>query len=156
MAGVLDRIRVLGEGVAAELGFELVQVQFLKESGQWYLRFLLDRPDGIAINDCEQFSRRVEPLLDASDPIPHQYILEVSSAGLDRPLQRETDFVRFAGRQVSIRLYEPLEGSKRFQAKLLGLSAAEGEARVELEREDGSRILVPLPKIAQARLVPDL
>jgi len=156
MAGVLDRIRVIGEGVAAELGFELVQVQFLKEGGQWYLRFLLDRPGGIAINDCEQFSRRVEPLIDAADPISHQYILEVSSAGLDRPLQRETDFIRFAGRQVSIRLYEPLEGNKHFRAKLLGLSAVDGEAAAELEREDGSRVLVPLPKIAQARLIPDL
>ncbi len=156
MAGVLDRMRALGEGVAAELGFELVQVQFLKESGQWYLRFLLDRPGGIAINDCEQFSRRVEPLIDAADPIPHQYILEVSSAGLDRPLQRETDFVRFAGQRISIRLYEPLDGSKRFDAKLLGLSTADDGARVELEREDGSRVLVPLPKIAQARLIPDL
>ena len=149
-------MHALGEGVAAELGFELVQVQLLKESGQWYLRFLLDRSGGIAINDCEQFSRRVEPLIDAADPIPHQYILEVSSAGLDRPLRRETDFVRFAGQQVSIRLYEPLDGSKRFTAKLLGLSAADDEARVELEREDGSRVLVPLPMIAQARLVPDL
>lgn len=156
MAGVLDRMRALGERVAAELGFELVQVQLVKESGQWYLRFLLDRPGGIAIDDCERFSRRIEPMIDAVDPIPHQYVLEVSSAGLDRLLQREADFRRFAGRQVSIRLYEPLDGRRRFTAKLLGLSGADGGARVELERDDGSRVLVPLARIAQARLVPDL
>jgi len=156
MTGVLDKLRAIGEETAGELRYELVQVQMIKEGGQWYLRFSLDRPGGITIDDCERFSRGIEPLLDARDLVPHRYILEVSSAGLDRPLLKQADYARFTGRQVAVRLYEPVNASRRFSGKLLGLTGGADDIRVELETGDGHRIAVPLDNIAQARLVPDL
>ncbi|NLG83558.1 MAG: ribosome maturation factor RimP [Firmicutes bacterium] len=156
MSKTMERIRVIGEEAAREFGFELVLVQLVKERGQWILRFVLDKPGGIGIADCERFSRRVEPLVEAVDPVPHSYILEVSSAGLDRPLLRPEDYRRFAGRTIDLRLYEPVEGRRRFSAKLLGLmEEAEGPAAA-LETADGYRLTVPLGKIAMARLVPEL
>lgn len=149
----------MGEETAAGLGLELVQVQLVKENGRWILRFLLDREGGVSIDHCESFSKAIDPRLDAEDPIPHSYLLEVSSAGLDRPLVRERDYLRFAGREVDLRLLRPLDGRRRFRAKLLGLEreteAAEAPT-IQLELGSGERIAVPLDSIAQARLVPDL
>ncbi|MCL6615260.1 MAG: ribosome maturation factor RimP [Firmicutes bacterium] len=156
MSEAIEKVRAIGEETAREFGYELVQVQLAKERGQWYLRFVLDKPGGIGIADCERFSRRIEPLVEAVDPVPHSYVLEVSSAGLDRPLLRAEDYRRFAGREIAIRLYEAIGGRRRFSARLLGLTdEAEGPV-VELEAGDGTRLSIPLAKIAQARLVPEL
>lgn len=155
MADVLRRLRVLGEQAAREFDYELVQVQLVKENGEWYLRFALDRPGGIGIQDCERFSRHIEPLLDAEDPIPHRYILEVASAGLDRPLVQQKDYERFKGRQITVKLYEPVGGQRRWEGKLLGLRDASDGILVDLETKAG-QVAVPLARIAQARLVPEL
>ncbi|MGQ9780045.1 MAG: ribosome maturation factor RimP [Bacillota bacterium] len=156
MSEAMEKVRTIGEEAAHEFGFELVLVQLVKEHGQWILRFVLDKPGGIGIADCERFSRRVEPLVEAVDPVPHSYVLEVSSAGLDRPLLRAEDYRRFAGRMITLRLYEPVEGRRRFSAKLLGLAEEADGPAAALETEDGLRLTVPLGKIAMARLVPEL
>ena len=155
MADILHGIRTIGEDVASELGLELVEVQLTKEGHDWYLRFTLDKPNGISINDCELFSRRIEPSIDAEDPIQHPYILEVSSAGLDRPLLRENDYLRFTGRKVSIKLHQQLEGRGQYHGRLHGLKRAAGEVSIELEIEDGRQVTIPLAMVARAKLVPD-
>ena len=80
--------------------------------GSRYLRVYIDKPDGVSIQDCEDFSRALDPILDEADPIPDSYIFEVSSAGAERQLKRPGDFERFLGAQVEVRLYQPVDGSK--------------------------------------------
>lgn len=155
MSEKLQRLQAMGEQVARQLGFELVQVQLVKERGTWFLRYFLDRPGGISINDCESFSRRIDPMLDAEDPIPHSYTLEVSSAGLDRPLLKEADYERFAGRLVHLRLHEPIEGRRRWSGRLKGLEQGHDGRLAVLESEAG-RLEIPYERIAQARLIPEL
>ncbi len=156
MAEVQGRIRNLAEDVARDLGVELVQAELVRENRSWYLRFTIDSPAGISIDLCEHFSRRIEPLLDAEDPIPHQYILEVSSAGLDRPLLRQGDYGRFAGCLVQFRFYEPIDGRRQLSGRLLGLLDEPGGPLVQIELETGAAVAVPFAKIARARLIPDI
>ena len=101
----------LAQPVAEQLGVELWDVRFEKEGTEWYLRFFIDK-DGLTIEDCENFSRAMDPILDEADPIPDSYIFEVSSAGAERQLKRPGDFARFLGAQVEVRLYQPVDGSK--------------------------------------------
>lgn len=139
----------LAEPHAAALGLEVVDVQFLKEGGQRILRVLIDREGGISLDDCEALSRALGEDLDQADPIPYSYCLEVSSPGIERPLKKEQDFRRFAGRQINCRLYSPLQGRKNFSGVLLGLEGQE----ILLESESGAVIRLPLSSVASARLV---
>jgi ribosome maturation factor RimP len=103
-------------------GFELVDVEYVKESGEYYLRIYIDKPEGISLAECETISRELSPILDEKDPIQENYFLEVSSPGLDRPLKKEKDFIRYKGRDVELKLYKPLNGSKQFEGTLLELT----------------------------------
>ncbi|WP_042272851.1 ribosome maturation factor RimP [[Clostridium] dakarense] len=103
-------------------GFEIVDIEYVKEAGEYYLRVFLDKEGGISLNDCEAVSRELSEILDVKDPIKDNYFLEVSSPGLDRPLKKDKDFVRYQGRDVEIKLYKPLNGSKQFEGELVGLT----------------------------------
>jgi len=103
-------------------GFELVDVEYVKESGEFYLRIYIDKPEGISLAEGETISRELSPILDEKDPIQENYFLEVSSPGLDRPLKKEKDFIRYKGREVELKLYKPLNGSKQFEGTLLELT----------------------------------
>lgn len=98
--------------------FELVDVEYVKEGNDWYLRAYIDKEGGIMIDDCELVSRALEEKLDAADLIPDAYILEVSSPGLTRPLKKERDYVRNLGKPVEIRLYKAVNGEKQFTGNL--------------------------------------
>lgn len=102
--------------------FEIVDVEYVKEAGEYYLRVYIDKEGGISLNDCEEVSRALSEVLDVKDPIKDNYFLEVSSPGLDRPLKKDKDFVRYAGRDVEIKLYKPMNGSKQFEGELVGLT----------------------------------
>ena len=93
-------------------GFELVDVEFVKEGSDWYLRVYIDKDGGISVNDCEDISRAFNEILDREDYISEQYIFEVSSPGLTRPLKKEKDFKRSIGKLVDIKLYKPMEKVK--------------------------------------------
>ena len=95
-------------------GFELVDVEYVKEGGSWYLRAYIDKPGGIAVDDCEVISRALSDLLDEHDFIEDSYILEVSSPGLGRPLKKEKDFVRSQGELVEVRTYRAIQHQKEF------------------------------------------
>ena len=103
-------------------GFELVDVEYVKEGSQWYLRGYIDKPGGITINDCEAVSREFSDLLDRDDFIPDSYILEISSPGLDRPLKKPRDFERNLGKEVEIRTYKPIDRKKEFVGELVSFS----------------------------------
>ena len=96
----------LAAPVIAAQGCELWDVEYVKEAGTWYLRLYIDKEGGVSIDDCEAISRRVSDLLDEADPIEGSYTFEVSSAGAERPLKRASDFARFLGSPVTVRLYK--------------------------------------------------
>ncbi|MCI8505167.1 MAG: ribosome maturation factor RimP [Lachnospiraceae bacterium] len=131
--------------------FELVDVEFVKEGGNLYLRAYIDKPGGIAVDDCETVSRALSDLLDREDYIADSYILEVSSPGLGRPLKKEKDFVRSMGEEVEVRLYRPKDHRKEFQGVLSGYDGMS----VTIETEEGERISFEKGEIALIRLAFD-
>lgn len=134
-----------------EHGFELVDVEYVKEAGTWYLRAYIDKEGGIAVDDCEVISRALSDWLDKEDFIDDSYILEVSSPGLGRPLKKERDFVRSMGKDVDVRLYRQLNKQKEFTGAL----SAYDENTVTLTMEDGSQMVFEKADIALIRLALD-
>ena len=116
-------------------GFELVDVEYVKEAGCWYLRGYIDKPGGITVNDCESVSRVFSDKLDETDFIEDSYIMEISSPGLDRPLKKDKDFARSLGKPVEIRTYRPIDKKKEF----CGVLSAYDENSVTIEEEGCSR-----------------
>lgn len=108
--------------VVNELNIELVDIEYKKEGSHWYLRIYIDKPGGVTIDDCQAVSERVSDLLDQADPIPHSYILEVSSPGLDRVLKKDSDFERYKGSKIDVSLYRPVNGKKKYTGELLELA----------------------------------
>lgn len=104
--------------IVEEYGFELVDLEYVKEGGTWYLRTYIDKEGGISIDDCEKVSRRLSDILDEKDYIDDTYIMEVSSPGLGRPLKKEKDFKRSLGKEVDIRTYRMIDKQKEFNGIL--------------------------------------
>ena len=129
-----------------EYGFELVDVEYVKEGGNWYLRAYIDKPGGITIDDCEMVSRRLSDLLDEEDYIEESYTLEISSPGLGRPLRKDKDFSRSIGQEVEIHLFRPLNHEKELTGILTAYDKetitikTEGEEEIVLERKNLSLI----------------
>ena len=121
--------------ITEEYGFELVDVEYVKEGSTWYLRAYIDKPGGIDINDCEKVSRRLSDLLYEKDYIEDAYILEVSSPGLGRPLKKEKDFKRSMGEEVEIRTYRMIDKQKEFTGVLTGYDADTVTIAMEDETE---------------------
>jgi ribosome maturation factor RimP len=121
MSKIIDAVTVLASPVAAKHDCELWDVEYVKEAGDWFLRIYIDRPDGISITHCEAVSRELDPLLDElEDVIPGSYTFEVSSAGIERRLYRPSDFERFMGSHVELKLYKSRDGKKDFTGDLAG------------------------------------
>ena len=114
-------------------GFELVDVEYVKEAGSWYLRAYIDKEGGITVDDCEIVSRAFEARLDEADFIEDSYILEVSSPGLGRPLKKEKDYRRSMGKELELRTFRPIDGKKEFY----GILRAYDDNSVTIEMEDG-------------------
>ena len=128
-------------------GFELVDVEYVREAGCWYLRGYIDKPGGITVNDCEDVSRAFSDILDEQDFIEDSYIMEISSPGLDRPLKKEKDFKRSLGKLVEIRTYRPIEKQKEF----CGILNAYDSNSVTID-EDGTERTFDKKDIALIRL----
>lgn len=107
--------------VTESLGIELVDVEYIKEGSNWYVRVYIDKDGGVTVNDCEKVSNQLGAILDKEDPIPHRYYLEVSSPGLERPLKKDKDFERYKGDLIEVKLYKPLDNKYVFEGELLGL-----------------------------------
>ena len=136
--------------IAERLGLELVEVEYGRVAGSWQLRVILDKESGIGVEDCQRFSEELGRALDEADLVPEAYLLEVSSPGMERPLKREADFQRFAGKRIQIAMFAPVDGRKRLIGQLLGLVG--GEVRVRLA--SGEEVGVPYTAVARARLAP--
>ena len=131
----------------AELGFTLCDVEFQKEYGNWTLTLFIDRQGGVTIDDCELVSRAVDPILDEADPIAQPYYLSVSSLGLDRPLKKDADYERNLGKEITVRLYAPLDGRKEYTGTLV----AYDEASLTLKLEKGAQIEISRREAALVR-----
>ncbi len=111
-------IREIVEPVIENMNIDLIEVEFVKEGSKKFLRLYIDKQGGITLDDCENVSKTVSPLIDEADPIKEAYIFEVSSPGLDRPLKTEKDFIRYKGELVEVGLYSPIDGKKNFEGFL--------------------------------------
>ena len=129
-------------------GFELVDVEYVKEAGTWYLRAYIDKPGGITVNDCELVSRTFSDILDEKYYIEDTYIFEVSSPGLGRPLKKEKDFARSIGEEVEIRTYRAIDRQKEF----IGILVEYDKDTVTIEYEDETTQVFNRADIALIRL----
>lgn len=131
--------------------FELVDVEYVKEGGTWYLRAYIDKPGGITVDDCEVVSRAANEILDEQDFIEDSYVFEVSSPGLGRPLKKEKDFKRSMGEEVEIRTYRAIDRQKEFTGILSGYD----EETVTIELENEEKMTIARADIALIRLAFD-
>lgn len=131
--------------------FELVDVEYVKEGGTWYLRAYIDKEGGITVNDCELVAREMNEVLDKEDYIEDSYIFEVSSPGLGRPLKKEKDYVRSMGKEVEIRTYRAIDKKKEFY----GILTAYDEKIVTIQTEEDETLTFAKTDIALIRLAFD-
>ena len=143
-----SRTEKLLDPIIREHQFELVDVEWVKEAGNYYLRAYVDKEGGITIDDCELVSRALSDLLDRYDFISENYILEVSSPGLDRPLKKDKDFARSIGKEVELRLFKAIDKEKEFA----GVLSAFDKETVTISAEDGSEKTFRRKDISMIRL----
>ena len=133
MKKVTEIVAELAAEAVAEQGCELWDVEYVREGSEYFLRLYLDKEGGVDINDCEAISRAVDPILDEKDPIQGSYHFEVCSAGLERALKRPSDFERFMGSSITVKLYRPRNGLKEIPCVLKGYD--NGKVTVEAGKE---------------------
>ncbi len=145
MASITDSLTELLEPQVSDLGFDLVDLEFVKEGSEWILRLYIDHENGIFIDDCVKVSQAVSQLLDEEDPIEREYLLEVSSPGIERVLKKEKDFIKFKGSKVLVKLFSKFADRKKITG-LLGdfdqetLTVITEEEEIKIPRELISRI----------------
>lgn len=151
--GMAAGVAALVEPALEDLGFRLVRVQVTGRDGQT-VQIMVERLGGaVSIEDCEAVSRQLSPLLDAHDPLPGSYRLEISSPGIDRPLVRPSDFSDWAGHEAKLELKEPVSGRKRFRGILEGYEDGEVRMACSLDQHGTELIGFPIGLVAEARLV---
>ncbi len=155
MSNITEEVAKIASPIVEELELELVDVEFVKEGRDWFLRVYIDTPNGnIDIDQCAQVSEKLSEELDRTDPIPQNYFLEVSSPGAERPLKKEEDFQKAIGQFVFIKTYEAINDMKEFEGYLLayGPEGAEVEMRIKTRK---LTVVIGRDKIALARLAID-
>lgn len=145
------KIRALAAGIAEAEGLELIDLVLRQQGRKWFLRATIDRDGGVDAEDCARVSRQLGTVLDVEDLIPHRYILEVSSPGVDRPLREPADFRRNVGRLVRLVLREPFEGRTEYRGRIFAC----GSAGVALRAGTGEGVEVPWTSIAEGKLLID-
>lgn len=148
----VSKIKAIAEELALplaeKLGVELYDVDYKKEGSDWRLTYYIDKPGGVSLVDCEEFSRQISEMLDQTDPIEQNYILTVSSPGIERKLTKPAHFQAALGKKIEVKLFTPKEGKKQF----VGLLKAFEENKVVLDC-DGTEVTITLDEISAAKLV---
>lgn len=142
---VVEIVESVAGPIAEELGYELVDVEFVHEGTNWFLRVFIDKPGAITLDDCEAVHRPLSDKLDELDPIPQAYMMEVSSPGVERPFKKPGDYEKALGEKVRIRLYKPINGQKTLEGVLKGFN---GETISVLTDDDTMKTL-PLNVISK-------
>ncbi len=146
---VVDVVRELISDYCAENDLEIVDIEFVKEGPHRYLRIIIDKDGGIGLDDCGLVSKFLNKKLDEVDPIEENYFLEVTSPGVERELKKDEDFEKYAGQMVQANLFQPIEGEKVIQGKLVGLK----DNMIIIDREDASTLEIPKSKAAVVKLL---
>ena len=138
---VTELVEKLAKPVVEENGCSLWDVEYVREGSEYFLRLYLDKEGGVDINDCERISRAMDPILDEKDPIPTSYHFEVCSAGLERALKRPSDFERFMGSAITVKLYRPRNGLKEIPCVLTGyedgkITVTAGKETITFEKSE--------------------
>lgn len=136
------------EPVLDELGFELVDTEYLSEHGKWVLRIYADGEGGITVDDCAKISKEISALIEARDIFQHEYVLEVSSPGLNRPLKRERDFQKVVGKKIKVKMLHPVKDQKNFTGYLKAYK--NGVLYIEIKDK---QVPLPLQEVKKANLV---
>ena len=144
---ITEQVWQFAEPLVQANGCSLWDVEYVREGGEWFLRLYIDKEGGVNIDDCEAVSRAVDPVLDEKDPIPESYRFEVCSAGLERVLKRPSDFERFLGAPVLVKLYRPKDGAKEFPGTLTAYR--DGAATISM---GGKEITFEKAEVALVRL----
>ena len=145
---ITEQVAGLVEPSLEDMGFELVDVEYLSVHGKWVLRLYIDKEGGVTLDDCASVSREIGDLIDIKDVIVHQYVLEVSSPGLDRPLKKEKDFERAIGKKIKVKTITAVEGRRNYIGYLRNFQ--EGILYMELE---SGRVHLPWKDVDKANLV---
>lgn len=132
-SNIVSVVTKLVQPVAAEQGLSLWDIEFIKEGASWYLRFYIDKADGITLDDCECFHRRIDPILDEADPIAHSYYLEVSSRGVECELKKPWHYEQMLGKQICIRLIRPDSIGRK---ELIGILKGYDDGIITLQNEE--------------------
>ncbi len=135
-----------------QLGYELWDVEYVKEGARYYLRITLDSEEGIGIEDCELVHRTIDPILDEKDPIPNAYTLEVSSPGIERVLRTPAHFEKCIGETILVKLFRAINGQKQFKGELLGLDEANSAILLQTETSE-TPVTLALAEISRANVV---
>ncbi|WP_203362341.1 ribosome maturation factor RimP [Bacillus sp. REN10] len=151
MSKVIEIVEELVAPITEDLNLELVDIEYVKEGKNWFLRVCVDKETGVDIEECGLVSERLSEQLDAKDPIPYNYFLEVSSPGAERPLKKTKDFERAVGKRVHVKTYEAIDGEKAFEGTLL--SYDQESLTVEyMVKTRKKQVEIPMEKVAKARL----
>ncbi|MDA7025822.1 ribosome maturation factor RimP [Bacillus sp. CLL-7-23] len=148
---VIDTVSEMVQPILDSLQLELVDIEFVKEGQNWFLRVFVDSDSGVDIEECAKVSEALSEKLDESDPIKQNYFLEVSSPGAERPLKKEADFMKALGKNVFIKTYEPIEGYKEFEGILSEFDGEFIEVTMTIKTRQ-KKIKIPYEKIGKARL----
>jgi ribosome maturation factor RimP len=151
MSKVTEVVADLLSPIVTAAGLELVDIEYVKEGREWFLRVYIDKETGVDIEECGLISEKLSEKLDELDPIPHNYFLEVSSPGAERPLKKEADFEKSIGKNIFIKTYESIDGEKTFEGTLIEFNdhIVKMEIKIKTRRKT---IEIPYEKIANARL----
>ncbi|CAG9619675.1 ribosome maturation factor RimP [Sutcliffiella rhizosphaerae] len=148
---VTETVEELALPIVEQLNVELVDIEYVKEGSSWFLRVYVDKEGGIDIEECGNVSEKLSEKLDEIDPIPHNYFLEVSSPGAERPLKKKEDVEKAIGKYVNIKTYEPIDGLKSFEGNLLEFDGETVKIQVTIKTRK-KEFSIPYQKVAKARL----
>jgi len=137
--------------ILEDLNLELVDIEYVKEGPNYFLRVFIDKDNGVDIDECAAVSEKLSEKLDELDPIPENYFLEVSSPGAERPLKKDKDFQKAIGKNVHIKTYEPIDNEKTFEGILTGFDGNVVTVEVKIKTRKKT-IEIPYEKVAKARL----
>ncbi len=145
---IVDEVSLLAEGLLSEYGMEVVDVEFRFEGGRRVLRVFIDKEGGVTLGDCASISRELGDLIEAKDMIDCQYVLEISSPGLNRPLKKERDFVRSIGKMVKLKMSRPINNRRNFTGRLHNVR----DGTISILVDDDNLVELPLKEVDKARV----
>ncbi|WP_455662777.1 ribosome maturation factor RimP [Pradoshia sp.] len=148
---VTEIVEEMAAPILEELNLELVEVEYVKEGRNWFLRVYIDKDGGVDIEECGLVSEKLSEQLDEKDPITNNYFLEVSSPGAERPLKKDKDYIKAIGKNVHVKTYEPIDNEKEFEGILKDFDGSQVTLEIKIKTRK-KELVIPYDKIAKARL----